>query len=353
MRWFSLVLLASLTFLVVGCSNNLIGGLLVTKSQKEKELGALRVEFATQLEKIKTDANTAAKQVIDGKNEQIVGASVSLYAADATFDSILTPTRTDIMTNNFVNEAWTALGRPMPTYEAMQATNERIKKELDETKTTLADLKKNHEAALAQSRQLAEATQKYEANLAAAEAKIASMEKEFLAKIDAKQQEVITLNDRLIAAEKARADDREAIQKAKMKFSMIAGALALLAVAGAIYSPVFKMEMGVFGIVCGLIAAGIWYVQPWHIGVVAAVILVGICAWAAFKFRKEEKLSDALVLGTQEIKERYKEDWDNKFKPIISERMKKYVKRDGKIEIREDKALESYVDEKLASWEAK
>ena len=117
---------------------------LETKSKAEKDIAALNVAFAAQL-KAKDDAVVAAKTAVDSaRDAQAQGAADSFYALDHLFAYIPSPLRTDVMWHNFGLEGWASLGHRMPSYKAMLELNERITKELDVTKTSMADLTATH-----------------------------------------------------------------------------------------------------------------------------------------------------------------------------------------------------------------
>jgi len=59
-----------------------------------------------------------------------------------------------------------------------------------------------------------------------------------------------------------------------------------------------------------------------------SIAAVGI--WLLYKYRKDEKLSDAMTLALNDIQEKVPEVW-HKIQPHLDERMKRYIKKDGKI----------------------
>jgi hypothetical protein len=341
---------AALALLAGGCANPM-GGLLVTKAAKEKEIAAVRAEYAAKLTANQQEAERAAASVIKAKDAQMVGAGGSLFAADAAFQTILTPTRTDLVVNNYVNEAWTALGRPTPDYATMKAAQKRLREELDEKVTTLAQLQQNHAAALTEKQVLADATKRHEAALAAAAVERVKIEREAAAKLDAKQQELIAVQGRVIAAEKARSDDAVARQRQLAKLSWGAGILAALCLAGAIWSPISKRELAIAAAVFAGAAVAIPFVEGWMVMAGVGVALAGVVTWALVKARKDEKLADSLTLGLQRVKDHAGETWQQ-VAPFIEDSLKRYVKRDGKIVAQKDRALEAHIDAKLAEYEA-
>ncbi len=352
LRCFLSICLSLMALLIASCTNP-IPGLLVSKGAKEKEIAALRADYAGKMTALQRETETTTKQLLEAKDAQIAGAAVAFYGQDVVFRSILTPTRTDILSHNLSQEGWQALGRVQPTYEAMQKMNERLQKELDETKTSMADLKRSHQQAMAENQALAAATKAFEAKIAAIEARATETEREFGAKLDKANGELVAVQSQLIAVEKARADDRAALQALKTKFSVILGIVALAAIAAAIYSPVLKQECGIFAAVCGLSSIGIWFLQPWHVAVAAGVGILGAGGWVMAKYRKEERVGDALALANQDVKEKDPQLWESTLKPAIEDRLARYRKnKAGKLVTERDPALERHIDEKLAAFDA-
>ncbi len=266
------------------------------------------------------------------------------------FKSVTIPTRTDLVAHNFVIESWAALGNPLPDYAMLVKINERVTKELDETKTSIADLQKSHSAALAENQKLTDTTKIWSDKLAASEKQRADLETQYRTNLDAKQQDIIALQQKIVAAETARADDAKAIQEAKTKASAILGGLALLCVVGVIYSPVGKTGLIIFGSICGLAAVAIWVIKVWMVLTVCGVGVVGLAGYALYTHRKEEKLSDALVLGFEDVKNESSDLWA-KIAPKIQERLKSYKKENGKLVTKEDPSMQALIDKKLADFD--
>ncbi len=344
-------LIVALAFALSGCANP-ISKLLTTQSAKEKEIAALRVEYENKATEARDAQDRSTKALLASKDGQMQGAAAALHGQQLVFTSIITPTRTDLITHNLSKEAWTALGNIPPTSTALLAMNERISKELDATRTSLADLQANHVAALAQNQALAEQAKKHQVELSAAQEKIAAVEKEGAGKLAAKQGELIEIQGRLIAAEKQRADDAAALQALKTKFSIILGVLALAGIAGAIYSPIAKDKCAMFGVLCAASAIGIWYIQPWHVAVVVGLGLLGLIGWMLAKHRKDERVADALVLAAQDVKEQAGDVWQQHLQPAIEDRLARYRKtKGGKLVTEKDPALEAHIDQKLADYD--
>ena len=331
-----------------------IEDLVVDKNVQKQEIDNLTKKHEIELKKREEEISRAKDQVIASKELLIKEAGNNFYAADATFKTIKAPIRTDLIINNFVNEGWSVLGRPTPDYNTLIKINERIKNELDEKRTSLEQLQANHKKALDENQKLLDDANSKKAALEKAEAEKKDLTNTYNKNLLEKQNELIATQQKIEELVNLRYEDAEALRNMKLKFSMILGALALISIAGAVYSPVFKIQLATFGALCGLVSYGIWMIQPWNIGLAASILVVGLVIWALIKYRKEERVADALVLATQDIKENASDIWQDKVKPLIEERLKKYkTNSDGKIVAVKDPSIEQYIDKKLSEWDAK
>lgn len=348
------ILAIALGLSLAGCNTikTQINSLTGAQIAKEKEIAALRVEYDGKIAAKVAEVAAAKDGVIAGKDGQMKAAVNGLFGADSVFKSIVTPTRTDLIMNNFVSESWAALGNQLPDQPTLLKINERIKTELDATKTSLADLKRTHDAVVAENAKLVDATKAWETKLAAAEKARADLETSYLTQFNGKQRDIIALQQNIVALEKARADDAAAIQAMKTKASMILGGLSLLCVVGVIYSPVGKTGLIVLGTIAAGAAVLIWVIKVWMVLVAAGVAATGLVVYALVVHRKEEKLADSLVLSLEDVKNVSSETW-SKVSPFVAERLKKYVKKNGEIQAVEDPAQKALIDQKLAEYDQK
>jgi hypothetical protein len=349
-----IALSAVLALSLAGCNTikTQLNSLTGAQAAKEREIAALRVEYDGKIAAKAAEVSMAKDGVIAAKDGQMRAAANGLFGADSVFKSIVTPTRTDLITNNFVNESWAALGNQLPDQPTLLKINERIKTELDATKTSLADLQRSHAAAVAENVKLVDATKVWQDKVAAAEKARADLETSYRTQLDSKQQSVIALQQNIVALEKARADDAAAIQAMKTKASMILGGLSLLCVVGVIYSPVGKTGLIVLGTIAAGAAVLIWVIKVWMVLAAAGAAAAGLVVYALVAHRKEEKLADSLVLGLEDVKNGSSDLW-TKVAPIIDERLKKYVSKNGEIKTAEDPAMKALIDQKLVEYDQK
>lgn len=349
-----IILATVLALTLTSCNalKNQINTLTGAQRDKEREVAALRVEYDGKIAAKTAEISADKDGVIASKDGQMRAAANGLYGASQTFSTLLTPTRTELISHNFVLESWAALGNQLPDQPTLIKINQRIKDELDETKTSLADLKKTHDAVVSENVKLVDATKVWQDKLAVAEKARADLDASYRVQLDAKQQGIIALQQNIVALEKARADDAAAIQAMKTKASMILGGLSLLCVVGVIYSPVGKTGLVVLGSIAAGAAVLIWVVKVWMVLTAAAVAVACLVVYALVTYRKEEKLADAMVLSLNDVKNSSADVWA-KVSPVLDERFKKYVKKGGEIKTAEDPSMKALVHKKLADYDLK
>lgn len=346
----SKVLLLFCLFFFSGCESN--NFLFVSKSAKEKEIAALRIDYDNKIKAKEVEVSEAKDKVIQNQDSQLDAASNSFYAADLAFDTILLPNRVDLIINNYVNEGRAATGNRVPSYKVMAAINDRLKKELNEKETSLADLKKTHEVALGENTKLADASRAAKEKIELLEKEKKDIKSEFASKLNQKQTELNEANGKIINEQKKQVAQAKSIEAAKTKISLVAGIVALACLAGAIYSPIGKQGLALIAGVCGLVSVGIFFLEAWMVLVAALLVAAGVVIWFLRNHQMETKVGDSLVLAMEDVKNESKELWD-KISPKIKERLKKYRTKDGKIVAIEDPKAESFIDKKLSEWDAK
>jgi hypothetical protein len=314
------------------------------QAAKEREVAALRAEYDDKITAKTNEIATAKDGVIAGQQNQMRGAAAALFGQSLVFQSLPQPTRTDLITHNLSTEASAALGNIPPTAEAMQVMIERISKELDSTRTSLADLQRNHTAALLENQRLVDQTKHWEDKLTAAEREKSALESSYRTQLDQKQTDLVKLANEKAALEKERADDAAARQAQLAKLSWGAGILAALCLAGAIWSPVFKKELGIGVIVLGSAAVAIPFIQGWMIMAVVGVVAVLVVGWAARVHHIESKAATDVYRAVQSIKEKSKDKYDELIAPQLKQWITKYD-RSGKLI--PDKTAEDHIDQRL------
>lgn len=316
---------------------------LVELENKQKELEKKHLQEKTE----------AVNAVIDSKNEvikkqenQLQESANSLYGADIAFKAYKEPTRLDLIINNRVNEAFKAISKP-PTFEAMEKENLRLVKEMDETKTSLAELKNEHQKVLKEKEQVAK-----EKNDALEKEKRAKEDMEALSKKH--NQESSTLNDQLdkkkneiIQKQNEELERKKELDQVKTKISAVCGIISLLCLVGAIYSPVFKSKFGLLSAILALCSIGIWYIQPWMVAAGFSVVFIGALAFFAREHYIADTANDNMINAIQDHKETGN---GSDLKDHLKKWNTKYIKKGDSYEEISDKTIEQYVDKKLKEY---
>ncbi len=318
---------------------------LLKKSTAERQLAELRVESQQKVDAKEVEVAKAKDAVIAGLNKQLDGAADSFYGTGLVLDTLKPfESRPIVIISNLTQEGIVAIGGRQPSYQAMQTMNKRIKDELDATKTSLADLQRNHTAAMSENQKLADATKAAEAKVAAAVLEMDTLKVEYQAKIGAKTDEVLKLSNQIVALEKQRADDAVARRAMLTKMSSVLGVLALASIAISVYFPLAKSKAAICAVIFGGLAIGIWYVQPWHLAVVAGAALLGVAIWMIWQNNRDNKTLTGVVRGVQAFKDKAGDVYEKELGPLIRDRLGRYTK-DGKVV--PDTSLEAHVDQVL------
>ncbi len=324
----------------------------VQKAKLDTELSALRTEMTKKIDQTKTEISKAKDDLITGERAKEKKAANGFYGANLTFMTIPKPNRTDIITNNFVTEGWAALDNLMPDYQTMLDTNARLKRELDETQTSLEQLKQTHDQVVAENKVLVDGTKTMQTKLDGLNAQIDTIKSDYGARIDAKQVEINAKTNELLGREAARADDAKATQAMKEKVTMILGGFALAALAGAVWSPVFKGKFGALAAVLGFAAIGVWYITAamvWSLFGIAAALIIG---WAVYEHSLEKKAASATYAGLEDIKKTNPVLWAQ-IAPVMSEWQSRYVTKDGAVTTVPDPSISKHIDATLMATNLK
>lgn len=326
----------------------------VEKTKVEKEIETLRAEFATKLQESNAAILAQKDAVIAAKNAQIQAVADAFYAQSLVFRAILEPTRTDLILTNLAEEGWLAVDHLLPTYEQMMKINARIARELDVTKTTLVDLKKSHDAVVAENAKLVEAEKQKEAALAALEQAKKDAEATFRQTLDAKQQDLAAKSNEIIAQKNADLASKKARDAQLAKLSWGAGILAVCCLAAALFSPVFKTELGIAAIVLAGAAASLPFVEAWMVLAGFGIIAAGIIVWILYRHHNVDKTNTALINGLNEIEVKAKGQYDTLVAPTIAEFTTKYVKgKDGTVTTVPDGSIVKQINAKLMATDRK
>jgi hypothetical protein len=332
----------------------------IEKTKVERQIEELKAGFQQKLEQSNRDIITAKDEVIAGKDAQILAVAEAMYGSDVLFRGIITPTRNELIFHNLSDEAWAAVGRITPSYATMVKMNERIARELDEAKTSLADLQRAHDAVVAQNAKLNDATQAALDKAAAAERAKSELKDAYERQVTDLQTRLNAANSQLIAVEKARADSAAARHAMMTKLSMGFGAIAALCIIGAVFLPVGKWQLAIAAAVSLFCSVAIWYLTGLVITCIAGAGLIAGVLFGIYQHQQKEKaLSAALerekaaatdvYRAIQRVKENSPEAYTTAVKPELVEAHLKYeTAADGTIKKVEDPARVAFIDARLA-----
>lgn len=317
------------------------------KSRADAALVAAKQEGEQAVAKAKDDVAKDKSAVIEGKDKQIGATAKDHYGISVIVKGVQNPSREITLIDDLNEEGWANIGHPMPTYQELVDVNARIAKDLDATKTSLADLKAEHDKAMGEAVKLAADEKKAEADLSVAKDTLAKTQTDAQSKIDAKQKDVDEATAKTLALEHARADDAKAIQAFKAKVSTYAGIAALALLLGAVYSPVFKPQLGALAGLAFLIAGGVWYITGTVILVCAIIAGLGIAGWFIWEHNKGSKAELATYQALAEVKDKVPAVWAQ-IAPTLAAWQTKYVKApDGTITTVPDPSISAHIDAKL------
>jgi hypothetical protein len=341
-------ILLSFALLTGGCQSFLDKAGYVKRDAVQEEINKIQAINKIALEKKEAEIKGSINDVIINKDNQLQSAANSVWAADNAFKFYQSPARLDIIINNRIKEALASLGLG-PTLEAVNQENIRLTRELDEKLTSLEDLKKTNEEIIKKNAELVAATKEKEELVKKIEAEKIEMQRAGNERLFDKQQELNTLNNKLIDQEKANAQDKKYIESNKRLIIITLGICSIIGLFVAIYLPVFRKESGYFAAITGGIALGVPFIQPLHINI---ILLCGL-AYVAFliikKHNTSHKTNENLVNALQDVKDD-KPELYNQLKPILSEWNTKYSKNGKKVE---DPTVIKHIEQILKDYERK
>lgn len=319
------------------------------KTDVENQLRVLEEKYKQEVDIKVKDVQTKLEKTIQSQDTQLQEGANKLYGANEAFKFYNNPTRLDLIINNRVTEAQAAIGKA-PTYEAIKAENQRLKDELDEKKTTIEQLRDNHNTVVAENSKLAEETNKAKKEVEIAKAEWLKTEQKYISDSTLLNSRLKDANDKIIELEKKRADREAAVERMKTKIMMWCGIGAVVALAGAIYSPVGKRGLAIIAGVLGGAAAAIPFIEPWMIATAIFVALAGVLIAFLNKYHVAEKTTDNLVNHIEDVKQQLKTsnpELLSTFKQSLKEWNTNYTK-DGKTI--HDSGVDNFIKERLKKY---
>jgi hypothetical protein len=250
--------------------------------QANQEIQAVRKDAQDQIEannqKIEAEKNDISN--IDHEKEQ--NASNLLFNAEFAITTLPTPlNRTDLVVDTNIKSASAFL--PPPTNDAIQNALVEVKKELNETLTTNADLTKKLQDAQIQA-QILSAQQKTAQDviltLKTSNDQIVSTTNKTVDSLQ-NQKDAVTKN--LLSSQQQALDNADNKKALEMKLMWGTGIISVLCIAAAIWLPVFKRQSIEGAALFSFITLSIPYIQPWMLLVAGAIFLIVILGEIGFQ----------------------------------------------------------------------
>jgi len=306
-----------------GYENKQAVELRIEEVKKQKD-----VETTKKLHEIETAKDGFLKQV----QSNFEKSTENVYGAKLASDLVPNKDRLDILIDYKLQTAL-SFSPPIST-KTMLEQNDLLKKELDETQTSLEQLKQQYNV-------------KREEALAARNAEnianklIEQKNKELYALEVQKNKELEELQKSLEKKEES---------KRRMWLVSLFGFAALATGAGAIFSPIFKKELGFAAAVSIGLSIAAAVVPVW----VVTVIFVGgaliVATPALLKAIKENKIASQTYVALENVKTKEKGIFDKIIKPELIDAHGEYSK-DGKVI--QSKNTKDFIDKRLIEIQAK
>ena len=291
----------------------------------QTELVQLKDAQAKEIESLNVDLRSKMQKALDAYDAQKQVAGNALYGAQMTFETIGQPSRTDVIINNFVNEGWTAIDSKMPDQATMIKINQRVRDELDETKTSMEELRKTHDATMVENKKLSDDAKAKKEAINAVEKLLSDTKLAHASALNDKQKEINDKLTKINALESERADNKEWIQAQKAKGIAVCGVLALLCVAGAVWMPFGRMSFIIGATVFGLSAAAIGFIEPWMVAAGCGVIILGVVGYLVYEHNATNEALVSVTGAVQEMKVTATDAYNTTLKPLLLDWNTKYV----------------------------
>lgn len=338
-----LILICALLF--SSCSH--LDYTITKRSAIDAQIVAARTETQAKLDALTKQQVALLNARVDQLLATLQLSSNYLYKGSATYLTLRVPTRAEFIMGQSI--AQTSLQLPAPSAATQVEVNQQLRTELDETKTTMEQLKAQYDKELNDAKTVATTSQAKATEITNALTKV---DADRLAAVTEGKQKGEALEDaRNKAADKELADKDAELKRAesdkamKTKVSSVLGLLALACLAGAIWSPVFKEKLGLGTAILGFASVAVWYIQPWMIAAVAGVGILALVVWAVQHHYIESRTLTNVTHAIQSVKDTAKADYDKVLAPALSSWNVLYDKATG--EVVKDVAAIKRIDDKL------
>ena len=303
----------------------------IPQTQMEQKIEALKTTQAAEMDKAIADLKTANTAYLDKILGNFQSTSDWLYGAKLGVNMVPDKGRLWVVIDDRLKTA--ASYAPEPSKEALATMAISLKEELDEAKTSNADLAKRYdlkdqEAKAAVADQAAKAIEiKKEQDV------IDAMKTSHTAALVKLQDEAITQGKLQTAAAIADNDAKHqaAVEADKRLIMEVCGAISLISLLAAVFSPVFKKEAGIFAAITGGVALLVPFLAPIHLNIIFGLGLAYVAySVISAHYRTQKQLTLAttttqnLVNSVQDLKETKPEAY-KELAPILTDRNTVYT----------------------------
>jgi len=349
-----LILIVCVTLLFGGCFESIpLQTVIREKEQLVQKMEQEKKDHEQDMKKKNQEIEDLRKEFQSSIIDKMQFASDRLYGADLAWQFDKEHDRTDIIINNRVNEARAVL--PPVSAAGIANENERLTKELDETKTSLDELQKSHKKVVDEAEKIVKKSNEIQGKL-----DVALKEKEDLivkheATLNTLQGKLNKANDEIIAKNNNDKARLELESKERLYIIGVLTSAALLAGLGAIFVPIPQVKKGlaVFGAICLAAAIAIPFIKGWMVAVGVLGLCLPLGGYLLYAYVKEYKSATSTYKGLENIKTKNPEVWKDTVSPELESEQSKYVKKDGKIEAVPDESISKHIDARLVETDAK
>jgi hypothetical protein len=319
---------------------------------KRSTLETRITELGVEKEKAVKDA---VQNVIQTKDAQIQSIGLNfqktsdwLYGTRIALDLFEPKARLWDITSNRLDTAVSYA--PAPSREALIEQMKTLKEELDETKVSNEELNSRYNKAREDAAIAIRIQEEKTVEAQNAVRKLTETELEWEKRVNSVQSELIDVQ-KLIQANSDEKKAQDEWRRKQIRWIMgVTGVAALACLAGAIFVPVMKKELGVLAGILGATTILLPFVTPFYATIALGTVFIGVLGTISYKFFLSDKTNKAVIRAVQEHKEEDPKGFKEKLAPKLENWTGKYDK-DGKVV--EDKALKNYIDKVLIETESK
>jgi hypothetical protein len=319
---------------------------------KRSTLETKITELGVEKEKAIKDA---VQNVIQTKNAEIQSVRINfqnsadwIYGTRIALDLFEPKARLWDVTSNRLDTA--ASYAPPPSREALIEQMKTLKEELDETRVSNDELNNRYNKAREDAAIAVQIQEKKTVEAQNAVQKLTETELEWEKRVNAVQSELIDVQ-KLIQANSDEKKAQDEWRRKQIRWIMgVTGVLSLVALAGTIFIPVMKKELGTLAGILGATTILLPFVTPLYAAIALGTVFAGVLGIVSYKFLLSDKANKAVIRAVQEHKEEDPEGFKTTLAPKLENWTGKYDK-DGNVV--EDKTLKNYIDKVLIETESK